>query len=338
MKVQRLSKPQRNLEGSRVGNYFISETPSVCILIDFLIFARKTMKARLEDQGKCGIYRIYHKDSNKSYVGKSIDICGRIWGHVGSLNRKTKDENRHLINAWNKYGKDSFDYEILELVDQSLLSEKELHYMQVFNSLDRKSGYNLRMDSSGGMIPHQETRLKMSVSQKLRKETCPETYIEVGVKISEFWNDNPERKEIMSEKVRMKKTQFSILQYDMDMNLIEEFFGFKDVSNKYPDFYRPAIYSVCRGQKKSYRGFIWRYKDKSTEEVTQVIKVEYLKSKTKRTTTLYDVYSVDEELLYSDITARELVPHFNVCYSSVLKWLKTPHLAEARGYKIHTKI
>lgn len=299
------------------------------------------MKARLEDQGKCGIYRIYHKETNKSYIGKSVNVYERITSHISGIRRKSKDENRYLTNAWFKYGKDLFDYEIIEELDKDsdILKNKELEYMIQYNSLDKSSGYNLRMDSSGGMIPHEETKKLMSETRKKRYQDNPELKEKIGKAASEFWSNNPEKIQIMSEKVRLLKTKFSILQYDMDMNFIEEFFGFKDISNKYPDFYRPAIYSVCRGEKNSYKSFKWRYRDKSNDEIIQIeeVKVQTPKSK-KLPTKTYNVYSVENELLYEGLTARELVPHFNVCYSSVLQWVKNSSLALNRGYIIHIKI
>ena len=31
-----------------------------------------------------------------------------------------------------------------------------------------------------------------------------------------------------------------------------------EIIDKYPDFHKIAIYSVCNGWKKSYRGFVWK--------------------------------------------------------------------------------
>ena len=58
----------------------------------------------------------------------------------------------------------------------------------------------------------------------------------------------------------------------------------------------------------------------------------------KLPTKTYNVYSVENELLHEGLTARELVPQFNVCYASVLQWIKKPSLALNRGYIIHIKI
>jgi hypothetical protein len=40
--------------------------------------------------------------------------------------------------------------------------------MQKYNSIDSNIGYNKRLDSKGGMIPHEETRLKLKEAQNKR--------------------------------------------------------------------------------------------------------------------------------------------------------------------------
>nr|DAG88575.1 MAG TPA: intron associated endonuclease [Crassvirales sp.] len=57
------------------------------------------MKVNKNDLNKCGIYCIRNIVNQKVYIGKSKNIYTRICTHISSLRRKTKDENRHLINA-----------------------------------------------------------------------------------------------------------------------------------------------------------------------------------------------------------------------------------------------
>lgn len=57
------------------------------------------MKLNKNDRKKCGIYCIRNTVNSKVYVGKAKNIYNRIQGHIYALRRKSKDENRHLINA-----------------------------------------------------------------------------------------------------------------------------------------------------------------------------------------------------------------------------------------------
>lgn len=74
-------------------------------------------------------YYIKNIIDSKVYVGKSKNIYNRIQEHIYSLRHKRKDENRHLINAWHKYGENAFEYFVLEetKLDEDLLKEHELY-------------------------------------------------------------------------------------------------------------------------------------------------------------------------------------------------------------------
>mgnify|MGYP000355475291 CR=1 FL=1 len=61
----------------------------------------------------CGIYLIRNRISEKFYVGSSIDIDRRWTRHIDDLN-KNKHHSVKLQNSWNKYGKDNFDFFIIQ--------------------------------------------------------------------------------------------------------------------------------------------------------------------------------------------------------------------------------
>ena len=85
------------------------------------------MIQRQEDKFRSGIYVIQNNINSKKYVGKAKNIYKRIMQHVTLLNTKSKDENRHLINAWHKYGRSSFTYYVIEYIyeeDSQKLEEK----------------------------------------------------------------------------------------------------------------------------------------------------------------------------------------------------------------------
>ena len=75
----------------------------------------------------CGIYGIKNTVNNKIYVGKSKNIGIRWKQHVYSLNCSSKDENRHLINAWHKYGQDCFECFVIEELELNTNSNFTIH-------------------------------------------------------------------------------------------------------------------------------------------------------------------------------------------------------------------
>jgi hypothetical protein len=87
-----------------------------------------------------GIYRIYNKVTNKSYIGQTINLKKRLIDHRYLL-KSNKHINTYLQNSFNKYGLKNFEFNILEYCNKEDLDEKEIYYIDKFNSLE--DGYNL---------------------------------------------------------------------------------------------------------------------------------------------------------------------------------------------------
>ena len=100
--------------------------------------------------------------NNKCYVGSSKNIKSRKYQHTKEL-RDGVHHNSHLQASWNRYGEDKFLFTVLEkVIDKADLHDRELHWMQVKQSLDREFGYNLGMPKlADGMDIRPETKLKL---------------------------------------------------------------------------------------------------------------------------------------------------------------------------------
>lgn len=225
---------------------------------------------RQRDLEKAGIYGIINKINNKIYIGKSINIYNRIKQHIILLNKESLDENRYLINSWKKYGRENFEYIVIEYLekDENLLKEKELYWIDYYNSTNKEFGYNLRLDTSTNCIVSQDTRNLQSVNRKKRYSENPELRTKVSENTSLFWKNNPDKLAIMAEKVSAKIRKYKIGKFDkINDTLLEVFNTRKELSIKYPDFYTQAILGCCQGTKSSYKGFKWRYISIETNEI-----------------------------------------------------------------------
>ena len=219
------------------------------------------MKLNTKDKGKSGIYVIRNLQNQKVYVGKSKNIYIRLKQHITQLNTKSKDENRYLINAWHKYGKNNFEYYVIEYLEfkEDLLKTRELFWMETLKSLNRKTGYNLRKDTETKCEVSIETREKCRQSQIKRYEKSEERKKSSDAS-KKFWKERPELKKGMIEKVKHANRLYRIGKYNKLTDELIEIFEFKDnIKEKYPEFYIQAIMGCCQGNKASYKGFKWHY-------------------------------------------------------------------------------
>ena len=124
---------------------------------------------------KSVIYLIKNMINNKVYIGSAVNIDRRWRVHKKDLN-KGKHHSCHLQLAWNKYGEQNFNFEILQEVEnpEHLLSYEQV-YLDYYKSYERDKGYNTCKiaGSTYGIKYTEESRKKMKgriVSEETRKK------------------------------------------------------------------------------------------------------------------------------------------------------------------------
>jgi group I intron endonuclease len=89
------------------------------------------------------VYEIKNLINNKRYIGSTVDFTRRKAEHINVL-KKNKHHSKHLQLAWNKYGESSFEFGILEYIDDlDFLRAKEKEFILQFKTLQRAYGYNI---------------------------------------------------------------------------------------------------------------------------------------------------------------------------------------------------
>ena len=127
-----------------------------------------------------GIYRIYHKDTGKTYVGQSRNIKKRANGHFYAQTGRLS----YVERAIQKHGREAFGLEILELCSEDILSDRECHWIASLDCM-APNGYNLAPGGSGSRHTP-ETIRKISEANKRIK-------------------GSPEHRSMMSAKMKGRK-------------------------------------------------------------------------------------------------------------------------------------
>lgn len=93
----------------------------------------------------CGIYKITNIESQKVYIGQSVDIKARWRSHIKrGLGAETPTRNK-LYSAMRQDGVENFTYEIIEECERQDLNNRECYWIDFFKSQDY--GYN---ETKGG--------------------------------------------------------------------------------------------------------------------------------------------------------------------------------------------
>lgn len=98
------------------------------------------------------IYKILNNINNKFYIGSTNNYKRRWYQHKYKL-KNNKHCNIYLQHAWNKYGKDNFEFIILEdglTDDKNIQFEREQYFLDTLNPF-HPNGYNIsKMANIGG--------------------------------------------------------------------------------------------------------------------------------------------------------------------------------------------
>lgn len=81
-----------------------------------------------------GVYQIYNTETNKRYIGSSIDVQRRLKEHLRNL-KANRHCNQHLQNAWNRY-REYLVFEPLEYCEPDQCLKLEQQYIDYYNSAE----------------------------------------------------------------------------------------------------------------------------------------------------------------------------------------------------------
>jgi len=181
-----------------------------------------------------GIYQITvkTKSTTYTYIGSSINIYNRLYGHVRDL-KQEKHGNIILQRLYDKYGLEKFSYDVLESgIDKELLAEREQFYINKTNPL-----INIKKDVVRN-LPNPESIRQVSETNKRKWKTG--TAVHSGTPMK------------------------PVNVYDLQGNFIEQFRSISEASRKYKGG-MTHISGCCRKLRHSAGGFQFRFAGDSPE-------------------------------------------------------------------------
>lgn len=131
-----------------------------------------------------GIYKYQNKINGKVYIGQSINLEARKYGHKSSaFNEKANDYNSQFHQAIRKYGWDNFDYEIIaeltpEEYSKETLNKLEIFFIKYYNSYH--NGYNATEGGDGkkeGQKGELNGRAKLTLEDVIYIRECYNAHI-----------------------------------------------------------------------------------------------------------------------------------------------------------------
>lgn len=226
-----------------------------------------------------GIYCIENSISKKKYIGQSVNIKERWNKHKYELKRNEHD-NDYLQNAWNKYGEDSFKFYILEECEQFELDDKEIYYIEQYNIINRKYGYNLKTGGQNNPRATEESNKKLSKKVKESYVSNP-SLIEKRKKDALIQWSNPDIKNKITgknngmygkhhtEEARNKISEKAKGRISSRRNLssvfcieLNQFFECATIAAKQLGINSSSILQVCYGNRKTCGGYHWSFIEK----------------------------------------------------------------------------
>lgn len=210
-----------------------------------------------------GVYQIICNRNQKIYIGSAVNLSKRIKRHLFELRNK-KHPSKHLQNAFNLYGEETFSVIVLEeynSITRDNLVLREQYYLDNLKPYDRNVGYNT--------CPIAKSPAHLALSEEHRKN------ISSGLKnhyVSQETRDkigNAHRGKTMSsesiEKIRLAKigvrqTEENISKRAKSYSFIKDGIIYQGTNlkrfAKEHKCHRPNLNLVLKGVRKSHHGFM----------------------------------------------------------------------------------
>ena len=197
------------------------------------------------------------RDMEVKYVGRSVSPKSRYRNHLCSGRKEGKKNKKEAwINSLIKIGMKPVMEIIEEFTNYTTIEEVQKRETELIDKykilFDLK---NVRDRTEGNYFFTEEVRKKMSDAQKGNTNKR-------GKKISEeskYYCGNARRGKKQSDEEKKKRWK-PVLQYDKEGNFLKEWESASSAA-KFYNTHQSCISFAASGKRKTFRNFIWKYKN-----------------------------------------------------------------------------
>lgn len=200
------------------------------------------------------IYKFENIFNGKVYIGKTKNIENRIYQHKHTTSTKSTKFGK----AIKKYGIDNFKISIVVEIKSVNIDNLDI----ILNCLERafikrydsfKTGYNCTLGGDGTINFHHSEETK----EKLRNRVVSEV---TRRKLGDIHRGKPSRRRLTKKwkDSVIKAKSIPVFQYSKDGVLINKWKSITEAA-KYYNLPKSCISRVCKNERKSCGGFIWKY-------------------------------------------------------------------------------
>lgn len=132
---------------------------------------KKSYNYHRQDKKSGYIYKTTNNINGKIYIGKKINKIEESINYLGS--------GIFILRAIKKYGKENFVKEVLDIVENGDLNERERFWIKKYNSNIYDIGYNLTSGGDGGSLfkdKHHTEKTKKRISNTLKTNNIAGEY------------------------------------------------------------------------------------------------------------------------------------------------------------------
>lgn len=211
------------------------------------------------------IYVIKNIINGKVYVGQASNAYDRFRRHRNNKVSAAK-QNLEIIKAMKELGADNFYYVILENCEDDMADEREIYYIEKFNSF--KNGYNR---TTGGAGTNTFTKddidefCRMFEQGKTIKEIETETsadHYQIKRELEKRYPDYRKRVNLNAKRARVEAENRPVIQYDLQGNLINRFASSREALRHLGKDPKVSSITLCCKHIKNYNtayGYKWEF-------------------------------------------------------------------------------